>query len=235
MASRGGHDLVYLSQVFFDSGFVVPDLPGIVAAVPDPETFVVIDGYHGFMALPTDLGPLHERVFYVAGGYKYAMAGEGACFLHCPPGYGLRPPDTGWFAEFGDLERHRGDRVRYATDGSRFAGGTLDPTGLYRFNAVARLLRDEGIDVATIHRHVRRLQTQFCDRLEELGLPEPLTRSGGNFLTFRLEEAAGLYARLRERKVITDHRGDRWRVGFGIYHDERDIDELCARLTAARQ
>jgi kynureninase len=234
-ATRGSHDLVYFSQVFFDSGFALDDLAGIVSAVPGPETFVVIDGYHGFMARPTDLGPIHTRAFYLAGGYKYAMAGEGTCFLHCPPGYGPRPLDTGWFAEFGDLQRRHGEQVGYVADGSRFAGATFDPTGLYRFNAVQCLLLDHGIDVAAIHTHVERLQGRFCERLEQLGLPLPLaTTSRGNFLAFRLDDAAELDARLRERKVITDHRGDRWRVGFGIYHDPEDIDELCTRLTATR-
>jgi selenocysteine lyase/cysteine desulfurase len=73
-AARGGHDLVYLSHVFFNSGYVVPDLGALVAAVPDPEPLVVIDGYHGFMALPTDLSGIETRAFYMAGGYKYAMA-----------------------------------------------------------------------------------------------------------------------------------------------------------------
>ena len=47
----------------------------------------MIDGYHGFMALPTDFAAIAGRAFYLAGGYKYAMAGEGVCFMHCPPGY----------------------------------------------------------------------------------------------------------------------------------------------------
>ena len=100
-AAAGGHDLVYLSQVFFNSGFALADVGGLVAAVPDPETFVVLDGYHGFLALPTDLAAVEARAFYLAGGYKYAMAGEGAAFLHAPPGIGTRPRDTGWYAAFG--------------------------------------------------------------------------------------------------------------------------------------
>jgi selenocysteine lyase/cysteine desulfurase len=31
--------------------------------------------------------------------------------------------------------------------------------------------------------------------------------------------------------VITDHRGDRLRIGFGIYHDEEDVDRLLVHLT----
>src|SRR5437868_816395 len=124
-ASRGSHDLVFFSQVFFDSGFRVHDLEHIVRSVRDPETFIVIDGYHGFMAVPTDLRAIAERAFYLAGGYKYAMAGEGVCFLHCPPGYGARPRDTGWYAGFSGLEQRTGG-VAYASDGSRFLGATFD-------------------------------------------------------------------------------------------------------------
>jgi selenocysteine lyase/cysteine desulfurase len=32
--------------------------------------------------------------------------------------------------------------------------------------------------------------------------------------------------------VITDSRHDRLRIGFGLYHDEADIDELVRRLEA---
>jgi selenocysteine lyase/cysteine desulfurase len=27
-------------------------------------------------------------------------------------------------------------------------------------------------------------------------------------------------------KVITDYRGDRLRIGFGIYHDQQDVQRL---------
>src|SRR5262249_37070347 len=85
-AGAGGHDLVFVRHVFYNSGATCGDLAALVQAVPQ-DTFVVIDGYHGFMAVPTDLSVVAARAFYLAGGYKYAMAGEGACFMHCPPGY----------------------------------------------------------------------------------------------------------------------------------------------------
>ena len=82
-AAAGGFDLAYVSHVFFDSGFAVRDLSAIAGAIRDDATVIVIDGYHGFCALPTDLSPIASRVFYVSGGYKYAMAGEGCCFVPC--------------------------------------------------------------------------------------------------------------------------------------------------------
>ncbi|HEX2026549.1 MAG TPA: aminotransferase class V-fold PLP-dependent enzyme [Nitriliruptorales bacterium] len=241
----GGHHLVFVSQVFFDSGYALPDPATVVGAVPDPDTFVVLDGYHGFMALPTDLGNIADRAFYLAGGYKYAMAGEGAVFLHAPPGYGPRPTDTGWFAAFGHLERGGDDQVTYPTDARRFAGSTFDPSGVYRFNAVQRWLAAEVIGVADIHAHVRGLQRRFLDRLADLDLtgltPDALVpgwdvvADRGHFLTFRVAGAERLCRRLRDRKVIADRRRDRVRFGFGIYHDDGDVDLLCDRLLDAER
>ena len=103
-AARGGHDLVFVSQVFFNSAATCRRSRGARSPPsPNDDSLLVIDGYHGFMALPTDLSGTRARTFYLAGGYKYAMAGEGACFMHCPPGYAPRPRDTGWFAAFGAL------------------------------------------------------------------------------------------------------------------------------------
>ncbi|MGH3442794.1 MAG: aminotransferase class V-fold PLP-dependent enzyme [Nitriliruptorales bacterium] len=269
----GGHDLVFLSHVPFDSACIVPDLAGLVAAVPDDETFVMIDGYHGFMAVPTDLSTIADRSFYLAGGYKYAMAGEGAVFMHCPPGYGERPVDTGWYAGFWELEERGGaaprggeagpdgggapdqtaaqdggretqaggrEQVAYGTGGARFLGATFDPSGLYRFNAVQTWLDAVGLDVTGIHSHVRALQEQFLQGLEEAGLGAlPADRlvpgrrevaDRGHFLAFAVPDAAGLDAALAERGVVVDHRGDRIRFGFGIYHDAADVDALLVRL-----
>ena len=230
-ASRGGHDLVYLSQVFFNSAYVVPDLAALVAAVPDDEALVVIDGYHGFMAVPTDLGAVERRAFYLAGGYKYAMAGEGACFAHCPPGYAERPRDTGWFAGFAQLSAGAAGKVAYASGGARLFGATFDPTGVYRLNAVQRWLDGLGVAVADIHAHVRRLQDRFLASGPHPELvPGPDAGDRGHFLTFRLADAAAIHAALHAAGVITDYRDDRLRIGFGLDHGDADVDDLVRRL-----
>lgn len=242
-AAEGGRDLIYLSQVFYNSGYAVPDLADIVAAVPEPEALVVIDGYHGFLARPTDLSAIAQRAFYMSGGYKYAMAGEGVCFLHCPPGRAERPPDTGWFAAFGALTAKADGRVPYGADGSRFLGATFDPVGIYRLNAVLDWLAAEGITPAAIHAHALALQEAFVAGLPALGIPGlapetlvvPLKApSRGNFLTFRTPEAGALYEKLLARNIVTDHRGDRLRFGFGIYQDESDVAALIERLKSLR-
>ncbi|MBL6851907.1 MAG: aminotransferase class V-fold PLP-dependent enzyme [Alphaproteobacteria bacterium] len=234
-ASRGGHNLVFLSQVFFDSGFAVHDLAKIVRAVPHRETFVVIDGYHGFMALPTDLAAIADRAFYLAGGYKYAMAGEGACFLHCPPSYGQRPLDTGWYAGFSALESGGKGEVAYATDGSRFLGATFDVSALYRFNAVQDWLAGLELSVDKMLLYVRALERAFLretksDDVSAATLVVPNETERGRFLCFRTPKAGAIVARLAEQNIIADHRGDRLRIGFGLYHSQDAVRRLAAAL-----
>jgi selenocysteine lyase/cysteine desulfurase len=238
-AAAGPWDLVYLSHVFFNSGFAVRDLAGIVGAVHEPNTIVMVDGYHGFLALPVRFEALEKRLFYVAGGYKYAQSGEGACFLHVPAGCALRPRNTGWFARFGRLTEHAPDRVEYADDAFRFWGATFDPTGLYRLRAVLDWLARLRISVADIHAHVQELQRLFLDLLRRLDLralpaaslvtPPDLSRQG-HFLTFRLPRAMALAQSLRDQGVEVDSRADRLRFGFGLYHDPSDLEGLAERL-----
>lgn len=235
-AARQGFDLIYVSQVFFNSGFAVADFSGIAAAAGD--ALLAVDGYHGFMARPTDWSALADRAFYIAGGYKYAMAGEGACFMHCPPGWGSRPRDTGWYAAFGALSAAQPGQVPYAQDGWRFMGATFDPSGLYRFNAAQLWLLSLGISVADIHRHAHELQRYFVSRLplgplrgEQLVVPLDCA-DRGNFLTFELEGAEEAHRRLAEARIVVDRRGTRLRFGFGLYHGLADIDRLAERLTS---
>lgn len=241
-ARAGGHDLVLVSQVFFRTGQLISAFDELAALAAPAGPWVVVDGYHGFMATPTDLSRTADRLFYVAGGYKYAMAGEGACFLHAPPGYGARPVVTGWFAEFGDLQGPPGG-VGYTTDAGRFWGATFDPTALYRFNAVRRMLDEEGLNTAGIAAHARGLQTLFAAAAEQgragrLNEAELLNPVGGaqpraRFLAFRHPDAQAWKARLQDADVITDVRDDVLRFGFSLYHDEDDtarLIEACRRV-----
>jgi kynureninase len=237
-AARRGHDLVFVSQVFFNSGATAGDLAALVAAAPD--ALLAIDGYHGFMALPTDLSAIAHRAFYLAGGYKYAMAGEGACFLHCPPGHAPRPRDTGWFAAFGALTGAQ-QGVPYGTDGSRFLGATFDPSGLYRLAAVFDWIDAIGLTVPAIHAHVLALQELFLARiaavapLRQARLVTPVSPGlpRGHFLTFETAQAGALHDRLAAAGIVTDVRGDRIRFGFGCYHVTEEIAPAVAAIARA--
>jgi selenocysteine lyase/cysteine desulfurase len=234
-------DLVFCSQVFFNSGVVAPWVESWLGEVA-PTTQVIIDGYHGCGALPTSLRTVADRIFYVAGAYKYLQAGEGCCFMSVPKGTDLRPEYTGWFADFANLAKPQQARVEYADDGMRFAGATMDFTALYRLESVLHWWHTDGITVAGIHRYVQHLQEAFLKVVDALEHPS-LNRATllvddlaehGHFLTFELataEEVATLAAQLQQGGVETDYRGRRLRFGFALYHDAEDYQRLKKALS----
>jgi selenocysteine lyase/cysteine desulfurase len=227
-ARSGAFDLIFASQVQFNSGQPVDGLFELAELTCPEGPWLVIDGYHGFMATPTNLSDIAHRAFYLSGGYKYAMAGEGACFLHAPPGFAPRPEVTGWYAAFDDLAAQQGG-VGFAPDGRRFLGSTFDPSGIYRFNAVQRMLAIEGLTTAAISVHCDGLKARFAaaDPLPDLNLiSAPVAR----FLALQGPSTPAIHAKLDQRDVITDLRDDVLRIGFGLYQDDADVDRLIAIL-----
>lgn len=227
-------DLVFLSHVFFNSGVVVEDLVSVVQSVANPDTIIAIDGYHGFMALPTDLKAIENRVFYIGGSYKYAQGGEGCCFMTVPKGTKLIPANTGWFAGFSGLAT-TGSKVVYSDDGYRFAGSTMDFSPLYRLEATLSLFANNEITVAKIHSHVQKLQRNFLEDIKSLKQSHHLKylneknllfhnlNHHGHFLTFDVGSAdntKNLHDEFHKAGIRTDYRGTRWRFGFGLYQDD---------------
>ncbi|PIB33935.1 hypothetical protein BFP72_00050 [Reichenbachiella sp. 5M10] len=235
----GSYQMIYLSQVFFNSGLAV-DFLDELANITSAETMIVIDGYHAFGAIPTNLTRIQDRVFYLAGGYKYLQSGEGICFMTVPRSANTyRPLYTGWFAEFDSLDDHQ-STVSYAPNASRFLGATTDPSGLYRMHAVWTSWNQQGIHIPNIHQHVMELQKHFLmllsqKKLHGLSIDDLLHVQQnwefyGHFLTFQTSKAKQIQALLREKDIITDCREDRLRFGFGMYHSIADISSLFERL-----
>jgi len=240
-AAAASYDMVFCSQVFFNSGYAIADLPQFVKTLAGAtDAMLVIDGYHGFMALPTDLSEIAERIFYIAGSYKYAQGGEGCCFMAVPASSEHRPLYTGWFAEFGTLAADKSALVLYSEDGYRFAGATMDFTALYRLEAALLLYKKHGITVGRIHRYVQNLQQQFLQLLDAQQHPllnrqqllchDP--QQHGHFYTFRIgsgSQVAELAAFLKQHGVETDYRGDRLRFGFALYQNAQTFDLSCLK------
>lgn len=233
-ARRGDHDLIFVSHVLFGNGRIVDILDELAAIADVDGPWVVVDGYHSFMALDAPMTPaLGEKLFFLGGGYKYAMAGEGLGFLHCPPDFGPRPPITGWYAEFGDIKAPPGG-IGYTSDAMRFMGATFDPTVFYRFTAVRRMLHAQGLTTASISAKVAALHAQTVDALvpTALGGAELLNPLDGQpharFLALRSPDAQRWQKDLLDRHCVTDVRGDVLRIGIGLYHDMEDVDRLAA-------
>jgi selenocysteine lyase/cysteine desulfurase len=226
-------DLVFLSQVFFNSG-VVCDVVRLAKAADNKTTFV-IDGYHAFMAVPTDLSSIQDRAFYLAGSYKYAQGGEGACFLYVPPSTRHRPAYTGWFAELSHLT-NVGNQVGYPEDALQYAGSTMDFSAVYRLVAVLEKFKAEGLSVLKIHAHVKALQDHFVQELakanssliQKKNLLSGSSQHHGHFLTFELpsmEKTIAVGKDLEKHGLQTDSRSNRLRFGFGLHQEKADVEK----------
>jgi selenocysteine lyase/cysteine desulfurase len=235
-ARTGDHDFIFVSQVMFGSGRIFDRVEELAELGRPDGPWIVVDGYHAFMAVDRPFSETAaSTAFTLGGGYKYAMAGEGCAFMHAPAGFAPRPPITGWFAEFEDLSLPPGS-VGYAKDASRFLGATFDPSGLYRFVAVRRMLADNGLTTARISAHVETLQRQLLATIDGTALAaaellNPVDdQPHARFLAFRSPHAQRWHAALQAHHCITDVRGDVLRIGFGIYQDESDVERLVGLL-----
>lgn len=231
-----GYDLVFFSHVFFSSGVKIDNIVSFVNKldqVLNKETYVIVDGYHSFCCFQFDFSPIEQRAFYLGGGYKYAMAGEGCGFMVCPPSYGMKPRITGWLADYEALEKGI-TKVNYSTNADRFKGATADLTPIYRFDYIWEEFKRNNITVDIMHRYIKSLQCYFLKKLNngylnESSLIAPVDKVG-NYLVFKVKDAKKFTEELNERKVMVDYRGNNLRIGFAIYHDEEDVDELILRI-----
>jgi hypothetical protein len=122
-ASAAGrpYGLVYVSQIsYLTQQTLLPDVPAFVEAMVAaagqqqgpasrggsgwqqpglPRTVLVVDGYHGFGALPVDLSGVARSCCYVAGLLKHVGCGANCAFMTLPAAWGLQPPLTGWLAD----------------------------------------------------------------------------------------------------------------------------------------
>jgi selenocysteine lyase/cysteine desulfurase len=147
--------------------------------------------------------------------------------------------NTGWYAEFADIEASPKSEVGYSTDGMRFMGATFDPSGLYRFNAVRGMLSAEGLDTNAVAARCGALRDKLeaaivsgkAGVLKEAQILRPNADGPrARYLALRDPRALTWMSELLCNNVIVDARGDVLRIGIGLYHDEADVDVLCGKL-----
>lgn len=231
---------VLVSSVSFASGHVVPGLGALAAACRARNIELLVDAYHQVNVVPMTLAADGlADAFVVGGGYKYCQLGEGNCFLRVPPGREhLRPVLTGWFSEFAKLADSPGGGVPYGDGPARWAGSTYDPTSHYRAARVFDFFDTQGLTPARLREVSRHQIALLATRFDALDLdPWIIDRDRtvhldtiGGFLALRSPRAGELSARLRERGVATDFRGDVLRYGPAPYLDDGQIEEAVAVL-----
>jgi kynureninase len=204
----GGASLVVISTVMFRTGEVVSFLPRLIHGVHAAGGYVLLDVYHHAGVMPLDLAAL-EADFAVGGSYKYTRGGPGACWLYVRPGLveTLRTPDTGWFAKKDVFGYSRPEPPEFGPGGDAWLEST--PPVLAPVQALA------GLEITLELGAERIREYNLAQKQQLVSLLPQLTGEGtdhGAFVTLKHRGAEVLAAKLRERGVKTDARGDYLRL-----------------------
>jgi len=219
-----GADLVVVSQVMFQTGQVMPELPRIVAAAHATGARVLVDVYHSLGVFPVDLSAL-DADFAVGGSYKYLRGGPGACFLYLAPRHldtRLATLDTGWFAKEAPFSYARPDPPRYAAGGDAWLESTPAVLPLYQARAGQRFTQAVGVE--RLRAYSLHLQRRLVSLLAERGVAaQGGTLDRGAFVTVRDGAAPALSAELKSHGIVTDARGEWLRLCPDMLTTEAEI------------
>ena len=230
-AINAGADLVVVSQVMFQTGQVMPELPRIVAAAHAAGARVLVDVYHALGVFPIDLAAL-DADFAVGGSYKYLRGGPGACFLYLAPRHldtRLATLDTGWFAKDSPFTYARPDPPRFAPGGDAWLESTPAVLPLYQARAGQRFT--QAIGVARLRAYSLELQTRLVALLAERGVTaQGGTVDRGAFVTVRDRAATTVSAELEARGIVTDARGEWLRLCPDVLTTDAELVSAATAL-----
>jgi kynureninase len=230
---REGIDLVVISQVFFTTGQIVPDLDRLANLCHNAGARLLADSYHAIGVFPVDAAAMNAD-FIIGGSYKYLRGGPGASFLYISPDAltsDLKPIDIGWFAKDHPFLYERPDPPRFAPGGSAYLDSTPPVLTYYQARA-GQLL--------TLHLGVARIRAYNLDRLirlkqylADLSTPaQGADSEHGGFLTIELPNAVSLAKELERNNIITDARNKFLRLCPDYLTPDTSLREAATTLAS---
>jgi kynureninase len=209
-AVNDGADLVVVSQVMFMTGQIVVGLDRLATACHERGTKLLVDSYHAVGVIPIDVVQMGAD-FVIGGSYKYLRGGPGAGFLYIAPEVlegGLRPLDTGWFANSDVFGYRRPELPSLKPGGDAFLESTPPVLTWYQARS--------GMEF-TLAMGVTRLRAYSLQQLGALrgyladagvGAVTGGDEGHGAFLAIRLANAMVFPAWLEREGIVCDARGE---------------------------
>lgn len=205
-----GAELVVVSQVMFMTGQVVGGLEQLANACHARGARLLVDLYHAVGVIPMDVSAMSAD-FAIGGSYKYLRGGPGAGYLYVSPEIlesGLRPLDTGWFANADMWTFERPEPPVLKAGGDAFLEGT--PPVLTWYQARSGQEFTLAMGVQRLREYSLRQLRALRGYLTDTGV-EHVTGGDarhGAFLAVRLRNAMEIPALLEREGVSCDARGE---------------------------
>ena len=202
--------LVVVSQVFFADGQVFGGMATLARACHEHGAAMLVDCYHALGVVPVAMAELGCD-YLIGGCYKYLRGGPGAAFLALAPrvlARGVRPLDTGWFAQEAGANAHdawgeRGPVLR--AGGDAWLEGTPPVLTYYQARSGLAFTRAMGVE------RLRAYSLRQLQYLRGLLAERGIASAGGDtehgaFLTIAAANATEVVRRLGEQRIVVDER-----------------------------
>lgn len=208
--AKRGADLVAVSLVMFKTGQVVSDLERVADACHRRGARLLVDLYHAVGVFPVNVQAMRAD-FAIGGSYKYLRGGPGAGYLYLSSRAlesGLRPLDTGWFANEDMFRFQRPDPPVLKAGGDAFLEGTPAVLTWYQARSGAEFALAVG--VARLREYSLRQLASLRKYLADAGVPgvNGGDERHGAFLAIRMKRAMEIPALLADAGVACDARGE---------------------------
>jgi kynureninase len=209
-----GADLVVVSQVMFMTGQIVSGLERLAGVCHARGARLLVDLYHAVGVIPVDVRAMRAD-FAIGGSYKYLRGGPGAGYLYLSPEVlegGLRPLDTGWFANEDMFAFERPETPVLKLGGDAFLEGTPPVLTWYQARSGQEFVLAMG--VTRLREYSLRQLGALRGYLADAGVDNVTggDERHGAFLTVHSKDAMKLPAPLEREGVACDARGEVLRI-----------------------
>jgi selenocysteine lyase/cysteine desulfurase len=225
--------VVAISQVQYASGFRL-DLKRLGRIARQHDALLVVDVIQALGVIPTDVEA--ELIDVAAGGgHKWLLTPEGVGYLYLSDRARerIQPTLVGWISvpnpdDYFNFEQgwNRGTLA--------WETGTGPASLLHGLKASLELLNS--IRIQNIANYLEELTDYLCDQLRAKHYEVVSSRVPGEksqivcLAPYKDGSAIGLYAHLKQRKIITAPRADRLRIAPHLYNTASEVDEFIKAL-----
>jgi kynureninase len=227
-----GVDLVVVSQAMFMTGQLLSSLDALADACHQHGARLLIDSYHAIGVVPVDAVQLCAD-FIIGGSYKYLRGGPGACFLYISPEVlesGLRPLDTGWFANSDVFAYQRSEPPMLKPGGDAFLESTPPVLTWYQARSGQEFTLAMGVE--RLRAYSLGQLAALRDYLAEAGVTSVTggDEAHGAFLAIPLINAMDFPAKLDREGIVCDARGQWLRLCPDCLSRDEELRQAAASL-----